>query len=177
MCMQEPSDETLMGRFADTGCESDFTPLFRKFFPKLSKTAFFILRSTREAEDAVQECFLRVIQARKSYRVAAPFAPWIFTILRNTCIDALRRRRHAGEPLNLHDIEAPVDRSPETTELMEKYRKEVKTLDEIDQMILSLRFHNLLDYKEIATIVGLSHEATKKRAYRAVSDLRERLFQ
>lgn len=173
--MPDFSDEKLMERFASSGREADFSPLFRKYFHGLMRTARFLLHSTQDAEDAVQECFSRIIRARKSYKTGAPFAPWIFTILRNSCIDLIRKRKETSSIHDRVDIEAPFETTPETREYWDRYKKEVATLPETDRIILSLRYHNSFDFKEIASIVNLSEEAAKKRAYRAIAELRERL--
>ena len=70
-----------------------FEDLYRRFGDRLKSIAFNHLGNTGDAEDAVQETFLKLHRAAASYNGEAALATWLFRILVNTCYDALRRRR------------------------------------------------------------------------------------
>ncbi len=59
----------------------------------LFQRAFKVLRNEHDAEDAVQETLLRAFNAEHSYDARKPPLPWLFTIARNVCLDALRMKR------------------------------------------------------------------------------------
>ena len=173
--MADFSDEKFMEQFAASGREADFIPLFRRYFARLFRTARFLLRSSAEAEDAAQECFLRILHARKDYRTGSAFAPWIFTILRNICIDKIRQKS-AHEHHSIHEmaeLSTPPSTSLETRELLSRFQEGLEKMEETERIIISLRIHNGFGYREIAEVVGISEEAVKKRAYRALAELRK----
>ena len=170
-----PSDEQLMTRFRASGEPAAFEELVRRYTPRAFRTAFAVLRASADAEDAVQECFLRVIHRRATYCPGMPFSVWFFTVLRNLCRDEMRRTvRAAGRPT------PPLPREPvaDTSSLAERAEEGAaalaafERLGEPEREVLALRIHDQLRFAEIAEICGISEEAAKKRAQRALDRLR-----
>lgn len=171
-------DEELMAAFQASDDEEAFSELVRRYSEKAFRVAVAVLGNREEAEDAVQECFLRVVRARASYRSEASFSVWLFTLLRNVCRNELRRRSRVPkkEESLFATPEAAADPS-EAAELREEAaaaRAAFEGLPAADREILTLRIHGGLAFSEIAAACGLSTEATKKRAYRALERLRHR---
>src|SRR6185436_10638285 len=76
----------------------------------------FILRFVRDpaqAEDVMQDTFLRVIKGAEAYERQAKFTTWLFTIARNLCVDASRRGKHRKAA----SLDAPLDGSDGRTSL------------------------------------------------------------
>lgn len=176
--LESASDERLMALVRGELREAAFEELVRRHSDAAYRTALACLRRRDSAEDAVQEAFLRIIRARRLYRPGMRFAPWFYTMLRNTCRDQLRRRAVRAE------APAAKTANSETTDpcselvIREDCRAACRALgqlEELDRQILALRIHGDLEFAEISTIVNLSAEATKKRAYRALQRLREKL--
>src|SRR6185436_16885760 len=70
----------------------------------------FILRFVRDpaqAEDVMQDTFLRVIKGAEAYERQAKFTTWLYTIARNLCVDASRRGKHRKAA----SLDAPIDSS------------------------------------------------------------------
>ena len=61
--------------------------------PRMKSIAWNLLGDTGDAEDAVQETFLKIYRGAKTFRGGAAFSTWTYRVLVNTCYDALRRRR------------------------------------------------------------------------------------
>ena len=61
--------------------------------PRMKSIAWNLLGNTGDAEDAVQEAFLKIYRGAKTFRGGAAFSTWTYRVLVNTCYDALRRRR------------------------------------------------------------------------------------
>jgi RNA polymerase sigma-70 factor (ECF subfamily) len=86
--------------------------LVRRLSPALLRFFWFSRRSTMEAEDLLQDCWLRIHRSRHTYRPPEPVLPWIFAIARHTRLDGYRRsrRRSAREVLVAEPPEtAPVE--------------------------------------------------------------------
>lgn len=146
--------------------------------------ARYLLRDAADAEDAVQECYLRALKHFDSYRGPA-MKPWLFAILRNVCRAEFARRtassiepipdtpdvvEHAT-PLWQEDQETPeahVLRERETTAI----QRLVATLAEPFRETLVLREIQNLSYREISDIVGAPIGTVMSRLARARSMLR-----
>ncbi|MGD0089765.1 MAG: sigma-70 family RNA polymerase sigma factor [Planctomycetota bacterium] len=171
------TDEEAMAAFRLSADEKLFEELVRRHTGRALLAAQAMLGDATAAEDAVQECFLRLIRARSSYEPGKPFAGWLVTILRNICRDELlRRKRKAQAEANLQaSAVAPEADSPaEEQEENQIVQASFAELPLLDREILVLRIHGGLEFHEIGARCGLSAEAAKKRAYRALERLRRR---
>jgi len=123
--------------------------------------ARYLLRDAHEADDAVQEAFLRAIRHFGGFRGVDGRA-WLLSIVRNTCLTQLRRRRSAGEAVefeeDLHSVEDEAS-SPESdmerTIAVEKVREGLAQLAVEFREALVLRELEGLSYKEIAQVAGV----------------------
>jgi RNA polymerase sigma-70 factor (ECF subfamily) len=70
-----------------------FERLYEMHAPRMKSIAWNLLGNAGDAEDAVQEAFLKIYQGAKNFRGGAAFSTWAYRVLVNTCYDALRRRR------------------------------------------------------------------------------------
>jgi len=92
--MTDISDEQLMVAFQE-GNPHAFELLFEKYRIPLFNFIYRMLSARREeAEDLLQEIFLKVIRARELYEPRARFSTWLFAITRNHCLNFLRSRRY-----------------------------------------------------------------------------------
>jgi RNA polymerase sigma-70 factor (ECF subfamily) len=78
-----------------------FEQLYERNAPRMKSIALNLLHDVADAEDAVQEAFLKIYRGAKTFRGGAAFSTWTYRVLVNTCYDSLRRRkgRPAGAPL------------------------------------------------------------------------------
>jgi len=93
----EASDEALMLRYVK-GDQRAFAILVRRYERQLFTFALRFLRGRETAREVTQEAFLRVVRRCHEFRQEARFSTWIFAILRNLCIDELRKARHRNHP-------------------------------------------------------------------------------
>ncbi len=177
--LEAAPDERLMIMVRSDCSETAFEELVRRHTGAAYRTALACLGRRDAAEDAVQEGFLRVIRARRAYRRGLRFGPWFYTMLRNACRDELRRRAvRADAPPREPDTGSERHDPCSELVLQEQFQaaqRALEDLDKRDREILALRLHGDLEFSEIAVILSLSTEATKKRAYRALEKLREGL--
>jgi RNA polymerase sigma-70 factor (ECF subfamily) len=78
-----------------------FERLYEREAPRMKSLALNLLHDVGDAEDAVQEAFLKIYRGTRTFRGGAAFSTWIYRVTVNTCYDALRRRksRPGGPPL------------------------------------------------------------------------------
>src|SRR3954447_483021 len=126
--------------------------------------ARYLLRNSADAEDAVQECYLRALKHFDSYRGPA-MKPWLFAILRNVCNAEYARRAHRHSAIDdtpgaaeQTPIWQETEASPETEVLRSRdagaIRKLIDALAEPFKETFVLREINNLSYREVAEAVG-----------------------
>jgi len=147
--------------------------------------ARYLLRNPTDAEDAVQECYLRALRHFDTMR-SPTIKPWLFAILRNVCNAEYARR----SVVELRDIHAESDKSeppapmwvepqetPEAAVLgkldAETIRGLVAALPDVFREVIVLREINDLSYREIAEVVGAPVGTVMSRLARARSMLRD----
>ena len=168
------SSECLMRRFQQHLDAGAFDQIVSRFVSPATAVAQRILRAEASAEDAVQEAFLRIVRNRRKYVPGKPFSSWFYTILRNICKDMLRHRdRQARLVREVAAWQAQRSSHRESQERQGTAEAFLAALPDKPRMVLTLRIVHGLGFAEIAAIVGISEEAAKKRAQRALRHLRE----
>ncbi|MEA3227164.1 MAG: sigma-70 family RNA polymerase sigma factor [Planctomycetota bacterium] len=131
-----------------------------------------ILSDRALAEDAVQESFLRVIRKRDQYIPASPFSCWFYTIVRNVCLDMLHKLNREKETIR----EVAVRCEPKSLGTdMPEIPELLNVLARSDRDVLVFRIVHGLGFRDVAAALGISEEAAKKRAQRALRRLRARI--
>ncbi|MFB0524495.1 MAG: RNA polymerase sigma factor, partial [Phycisphaerae bacterium] len=128
-----------------------------------------ILSDHALAEDAVQESFLKVIRKRQQYIPGSPFSCWFYAIVRNVCVDILRKQARRKKVIEETSISG--EPSTQQTDLSE-ISKLLDVLTSGERDVLVLRIVHGLRFRDVAAALGISEEAAKKRAQRALKRLR-----
>jgi RNA polymerase sigma-70 factor (ECF subfamily) len=140
--------------------------------------ARYLLRNAADADDAVQECYLRALKHFDTFR-GGPIRPWLFAILRNTCKAAYAQRGFADQELaeDAVPLWSEPQETPEAGVLRRRdeqsIRDMVSALPGPFQETIVLREINDLSYSEIAEIVGVPIGTVMSRLARARSMLRD----
>ena len=144
------------------------------------RIAYSVLRNASEAEDAVQEVFLRTLRYGKKFAEVSDQKAWLAQIAWRTAVEHRRRAVHdAGRSKEADDTLLSTELGAERV-LIENERSEfLKQLisglpDELrDSLVLSALEE--LSPREIGTMLGISEAAVRSRAFRARQILRERM--
>jgi RNA polymerase sigma-70 factor (ECF subfamily) len=188
--VRDDSDEALMLRYRDGDVRAFETLVIRHRKPVYNFILRFV-RDSAQAEDVLQETFLRLVKSAEGYERQAKFTTWLYTIARNLCVDASRRGKHRrttsldapaggdedGAPLVdlVADGSAGVDRKAIGHELQARLRQAIGSLPEEQREIFLLREVADLQFNEIAAIVGCPENTVKSRMRYALEKLREAL--
>lgn len=177
-------DEELMLQYA-AGDVGAFEELFRRYGQKIYN---IFLRSSGDsalAQDLLQECFLRVSEARYRYKPKAPFSNWLITLAMNLLRDNFRkkRRREAhflpiaerGKPDFLPGPATDPQISAEQQQVKAAVDEALRHLPEEQREVIILSKFEGLSFAEIGNILGISPAAAKQKAYRGIQTLREKL--
>jgi len=190
--LEEHPDERLMRAYADEGD----TEAFELLVDRHERPVFnFILQrcgTRQEAEELLQETFLRVVRSADTYEAEAKFTTWLYTIARNLCIDRARRNEGYTEvsldnPVgDEEDGETYVDRladedanSASVDHDRKRFRHEIEeALEELPEKqrdVFVLREFSGLKYREIAEVVDAAVPTVKSRMRYALESLRGHL--
>ena len=133
--------------------------------------ALSILKSYADAEDAMQETFLKVIQSINTYRKNGNARAWLLSITRNTAIDIMRKKN------NSLCVEDTAFVSKESKDFADKIAIEdaLMTLDREDREIVVLKIVSGLKFREISQLTELPLTTVQKRYQRALKKLKTQL--
>jgi RNA polymerase sigma-70 factor (ECF subfamily) len=189
MSAEMDPDAALMLRVKQ-GDEGAFAELVEKYKQPVMNVVYRMLRDATEAEDLAQNVFLQVYKSAGRYHVSSKFSTWLFTIVRNLCLNEIRRRsRHPADSLDAPHPEqedqpwqqfddkrtvSPPDRLLHG-ELEEKIERALADLPENQRLAIVLCRQDELSYEEIAEVLGCSLSATKSLIHRGRETLKQKL--
>lgn len=170
------TDDRRLASACAAGDTKIFEELYRKFGDRMKSVAWNHLGNVSDAEDAVQETFLKIHRAASTYTGEASFSTWIFRILVNTCFDALRKRKRRID-------EAPIEEEVETAERTAAsvddakrmtLRKMLDELPEQRRAVFTLFEIEGLSHAEIGEILGISEGNSKWILFATKKELQEK---
>lgn len=132
---------------------------------------------TSWCDDVVQESLLAVHRARHTYDPTRPFAPWLYAIVQNRFIDALRRqRRRLLRELQSDAALEFADRAPQERDaLLRDVRRAVSALPDNQRRVIELLKFEDLSVREVAVRLGMSESNVKVTAHRGYRALRRQI--
>lgn len=138
---------------------------------ELEKVAERYLPGSDESDDVVQETLLRLWQMHDQLHL--PVLPFAKAIVKNLCLDKLRRSHHFDDIDSIHKIPSEDDHPDERIERMMHI---IDTLPTMQQTVLRLRHLEGMEFKDIAMITGMSEAAIRKAVSRARQSVRDIYF-
>ena len=155
-----------------------YNTLVNRYKDRLFNVLYRMLSSEDEANDLLQETFLRVWQHKMSYDFRFAFSTWIYTIALNLARNELRRRKKI-KFLDIFDfadkLAAKEEKKDTSANLKTLLESEMKRLPEKYKTAFLLRDVDNLSYEEIAQVLGVPLGTVKSRVNRARAILRTRL--
>ena len=176
-----PRDDEQLVCAAQAGCQAAFEELFRLYSRRVHRTVLAITRNSEDAEDAMQESFLRAFQAVGRFEGRASFYSWLTRIAINSALIVLRRRRKRQEisfsssqdwgceilPMDF------ADSAPDPEEACSQQQRRALLVSAIHSLKPCLReavrahVEEECSIKEIAKKCNISEAAAKSRLLRA----------
>jgi RNA polymerase sigma-70 factor (ECF subfamily) len=159
--------------------EIDIAALVETYSALLFRVAFSLLRSRAEAEDVVQDTFVRVLEHRRTLPEVREMRVWLIRIAWNLAID--RRRRRQPEPMDAVFAEGLVstnisaEKALDQSQRIQAVLRELERLPRAERHILLLSSLEELDNREIAAVLGRTESAVRALLFRARTRLRKRL--
>ena len=178
-----PTDETSAAETTDgeavararTGDQDAYALLVARYGALAHRTAY-LLGAADEAEDVVQESFVKAFRGLGSFRDGAPFRPWLLRIVANETSN-LRRGSRRRRTLELRLAEPDVDpvepeRAAVVADARARVLEAVNAMSYRDRQVLTCRFFLDLTEAETAEVLSWPRGSVKSRLSRAIGKLR-----
>ena len=155
-----------------------FRELVEQYTGTVFRRAFRLVGSVEDAEEVVQDVFLRVFRSIKRFRPEQPLEHWLLTITTNSARNLLRTRfREARRRTEYSDflqtsVPGPGPAGNRRSAVLERA---MGALDPTTRLAIVLRFLEEQTYQEISAQLGLGESAVKMRVRRGLDQLRKRL--
>jgi RNA polymerase sigma-70 factor (ECF subfamily) len=175
-------------RLVKNGNRQAFAQIVELYQDKMYYLCFRMLGNRQEAEDAVQEIFIRVYTHIERYDERQKFSTWIYRIANNLCIDILRKRKITysldskashDEDHDFYSILADKEYSLEqltiVSEFNEHIQRVVQALPDKYRLVIVLKYMDELSLQEIGDILNITLSTVKTRLHRAREFLRKKL--
>lgn len=172
------TDEALVQEVVG-GDRSAFAQLVQRHTTRFYAVAYRLLQNKEEAEDIVQEAFLKLWNKPELWNASkgAKFTTWFYRLAYNLCIDHIRKKRS----VSIED-EALIESHDDTAEqYIEKDEQKtilaacIDELPERQRVALNLCFYEEASNKEAAEIMGVSLKALQSLVMRAKTSLKEKM--
>lgn len=149
--------------------------LYKQYYKPMYNVCLRMVGNEVEAEDVMQEAFLKAFTKIDSYEGKVSFGAWLKKIVINRSLDQLKKRKVKFEELNekIPDEDTPVLDLSEIQ--MEQLKKTVRQLPDGYRVVLSLYLLEGYDHDEISQILGISNVASRTQYMRAKNKLRQML--
>lgn len=180
--------ESQLVKLALKGDQAAFAELVELYQEKLYHMAYRMLNNRQEAEDVVQETFLRVFNNLERYNDSMKFSTWIYRIATNLCIDRLRKRKPIYsldaesteyEGLDGYSMIPSDDRTPESELLLSETQRiihqAIDTLPPKYKTVMILRYIHELSLQEVGDVLDMPVTTIKTRVHRGREFLRKKL--
>jgi RNA polymerase sigma-70 factor (ECF subfamily) len=173
-----PDDAELVGR-VKTGDRAAYRELLRRHGPGIHRYAERLVRDPAEAEDVVQETFLRLWLRAKDYDPVARVTTWLFRITHNLAVDRLRKRGRSALTEDLDMEPGPISVNPpallEGKQRAEALTAALDTLPPRQASALSLVHLHGMTGAEAAAVLEVSEEALESLLSRGRRALKAQL--
>ena len=173
----DPQPRSLLVHAARGGDVRAFAALVDAYYARCLRFALHMLASRSDAEEAVQDTFVRVYKALPQYEEREAFEPWLFRILANRCRTAGARERRHAEVVEYGDVpERPAASGhDEAIAWREEIGIALAALPGDQREAFLMRHVEDLSYEDMSVATGAGVSALKMRVKRACDALRVRL--
>ncbi|HSC45104.1 MAG TPA: RNA polymerase sigma factor [Candidatus Acidoferrum sp.] len=172
-------DDATLAAACQTGDLRAFERLYHMHGARMKSMARNLLGSTSDAEDAVQDTFLKIHRHIGSFRGQSSFATWTFRILINTCYDVRRSRMRKKEVAQEDDAESPQRPEPRASSSHPTLRLALEhaltQLTRHQRDVFLLYEVEGFRHSEIAEVLDISETASKNTLFQAKKNLRQLL--
>lgn len=173
------SDEELIQKYLASQKTKYFNVLYDRYNNKVYAKCISMLKEETQAEDAVQEIFIKVLLSVSKFKQESKFSTWLYSVTYNYCIDLIRRRKKKKlneiEVDDLGNLEGVPDNDNDS-DILETHVTQMKiildTLREDDKAVLLMKYMDDMSIKDMTEVLEQTESAVKMRIKRAKEKFR-----
>ena len=151
------------------GKETAFDQLFRAYFAPLTHFAFTILHDEQEAEDVVQDCFVKLWERREDLQQVKEINPYLYQAVRFASYNKLRKAKlHIVKDDSVDVPDEALFQSRIQGEVMAHIAALVERLPEKMRLVLKLHYLEDMSLHDIVKVTGSSYETVRSQRYQAL---------
>lgn len=154
--IEEAIDQVLAGN------REDYRIIIQAYERKIYTYCYYILRSHEEAEDAVQDIFVKVYQELRRYEKRVSFSAWLYKVAYHHCLDQVRKRKRRNRLLSLYKEQQPkAYYNPNDEEPLQKIFMDDLTAEESNLLILKVV--EQYSFEEMGQIMDCNSATLRKK--------------
>lgn len=158
------------------GNKQAYEHIINKYKNPLYGTILRMTKHPEDAQDLVQEAFIKVYHQLEKYDGKGSFSSWLYRVAINHCLDEFRKKKYKVKHTEMKEDTVVNDKSPEVIFLKkEKHRqleRLITTLPEDERLIILMRYRNELSYQEMSDILGIPVSHIRNKLHRAKNKMR-----
>jgi RNA polymerase sigma-70 factor (ECF subfamily) len=176
--MKKLSDQEILDS-VKRGNQSDYAIIVDRYKNKAFSMVKRMLRNEQDAEEVLQDCFIKAYNSLNSFKGEAKFSTWFYRIVYNTALTRIssKKRKTENEMTSIEDhfeLKSDYDfKIPETSDMSEFIKDIVNQLPERYAVIITLFYLDEMRCEEISKVMNISVSNVKVMLYRSRSALKD----
>jgi RNA polymerase sigma-70 factor (ECF subfamily) len=166
-----------------SGDQQAYASLVNRYQNYVFTLALRFTKNREDAEEVSQDIFIKAYRALADFRGTSKFSTWLYTIVNNTCITFLRKKRlevHSLDNEKVFEVADSQDSGMRANQIEQKSRlamvnEAINMLNPDDAEVLTLFYKAEQTLEEIARILGIEANTAKVRLHRARTRLKEKM--
>ena len=171
--MEASFDKYLLIKIQDQDADV-FEELLYKYKDRLMRAAFCMTHSESDADDLVQETFVRSYKAAPTFEGHSAIYTWLYGIMRNVQLDRWRKKKHEPILTDFSEFDVIDESGPEGITRIEVVQKEVALLGESSEEVVRLHYFSELSVEEISVRLNIPVGTVKSRLFHARKKLKDK---
>ncbi|MEK4023186.1 sigma-70 family RNA polymerase sigma factor [Mammaliicoccus sciuri] len=159
------------------GNKQAYAHIINKYKNPLYATILRMTRNPQDAQDFVQDAFLKVYHQLGKYKETGSFSSWLYRVAINHCMDEFRKKRYHSTQVELGEEQVIDSNHPEVVFLKKEKHRQLErllaTLPEDERLIMLLRYANELSYDEISELTDVPLSTVRNKLHRAKKKMRD----
>jgi RNA polymerase sigma factor (sigma-70 family) len=164
-----------------SGDKQAYAKIIHKYKNPLYATILRMTKNPQDAQDLVQEAFIKVYNQLEKFEQKGSFSSWLYRVAINHCMDEFRKKRYSINQVEVNENSAINPNNPEVVFLQKEKNRQLErliaTLPEDERIIILLRYANGLSYSEISETVDMSLANVRNKIFRAKKKMRDKVKQ
>jgi RNA polymerase sigma factor (sigma-70 family) len=159
------------------GDKQAYSHIINKYKNRLYATILRMTKNPQDAQDLVQDAFIKVYRNLDKYDASGSFSSWLYRVSINHCMDEFRKKRYSTVQVEIDETKVVNREHPEVVFLKKEKSRQlerlISTLPEDERLIILLRYINEISYEEIGEMIDVPLSTVRNKLHRAKKKMRE----